>query len=189
MLFKEARKQAVKFFGGNELAADAYLKKYALTTRDGRDILEPTPDIMWRRMAKAGAKVEDKENKDKWEKEFYRIFEDFKAVPQGSIMFALGNDQQKSSCSNCFVFEVNDSIDGPGSIFRTAEEMARTYSYRGGCGLDLSPLRPTGGVVDNAAKITSGAASWMEFYSKRYQNDWDEWSSWCFDAHDECRTP
>jgi ribonucleoside-diphosphate reductase alpha chain len=165
MLFKDAKKEAIKFFKGNELAADAYLKKYALTTKDGKDVLEPTPDMMWKRMAKAGAEVESKESRKKWEKEFYRIFDDFKAVPQGSIMFALGNTHQKSSCSNCFVFEVNDSIDGPGSIFRTAEEMARTYSYRGGCGLDLSPLRPTGGMVNNAAKITSGAASWMEFYS------------------------
>jgi len=164
MLFKEAKKHAIKFFNGNDLAADAYLKKYALTSGDGKDILEPTPDLMWRRLAKAGAAVEEKD-KAKWEKEFYRIFEDFKAVPQGSIMFALGNDQQKSSCSNCFVFEVNDSIDGEGSIFRTAEEMARTYSYRGGCGLDLSPLRPTGGIVKNGAKTTSGAASWMDFYS------------------------
>ena len=158
--FEEARKKSIEFFGGNELAADAFLKKYALTSRDGKKFLEPTPDYMWRRMAKAGAAIE--KDSEKWEKEFNRIFEDFKAVPQGSIMFALGNTEQLSSCSNCFVFEVEDSIE---SIFDTAKEMARTYSYRGGCGLDLSPLRPVGGVVKNAAKFTSGAASWMGFYS------------------------
>jgi ribonucleoside-diphosphate reductase alpha chain len=158
--FEEARKKSIEFFGGNELAADAFLKKYALTSRDGKKFLEPTPDFMWRRMAKAGAAIE--QDPQKWEKEFYRIFEGFKAVPQGSIMFGLGNTEQLSSCSNCFVFEVEDSIE---SIFDTAKEMARTYSYRGGCGLDLSPLRPVGGVVKNAAKFTSGAASWMGFYS------------------------
>ena len=162
--FEEAKKKSLEFFNGDDLAADSYLRKYALTSKDGKKWLEPTPVKMWQRMAKAGAEVEPKD-KSKWEKEFLRIFEDFKAVPQGSIMFALGNPYQKSSCSNCFVFEVNDSIDGEGSIFRTAEEMARTYSYRGGCGLDLTPLRPTGGIVENAAKFTSGAASWMEFYS------------------------
>ena len=161
--FEEAKKKSLEFFNGDDLAADSFLRKYALTTKDGKKFLETTPDAMWQRMAKAGAAVE--KDKSKWEKEFYEVFKDFKAVPQGSIMFALGNTYQKSSCSNCFVFEVNDSIDGEGSIFRTAEEMARTYSYRGGCGLDLSPLRPTGGIVENAAKFTSGAASWMEFYS------------------------
>ena len=176
MLFEEAQKKATEFFNGNAMAADTFLKKYALsegtgnfeTDEKGKTVeimryLEITPDEMWKRMAKAGAAIE--QDSEKWEKEFYRIFKDFKAVPQGSIMFALGNTLQKSSNSNCFVFEVNDSLDGDGSIFRTAEEMARTYSYRGGCGLDISPLRPTSGSVNNAAKYTSGAASWMEFYS------------------------
>jgi len=174
MLFDEAKKKSIEFFGGDELAADTYLKKYSITKgtgefdTEGKEIqkyLEPTPEYMWRRMAKAGAAVEKESERQKWEKEFTRVFEGFKAVPQGSIMFALGNPYQKSSCSNCFVFEVNDSLDGEGSIFRTAEEMARTYSYRGGCGLDISPLRPTNAEVNNAAKSTSGAASWMEFYS------------------------
>lgn len=174
MLFDEAKKKSIEFFGGDELAADTYLKKYSITKgtgefdAEGKEIqkyLEPTPEYMWRRMAKAGASIEKVDERQKWEKEFTRVFEGFKAVPQGSIMFALGNPYQKSSCSNCFVFEVNDSLDGEGSIFRTAEEMARTYSYRGGCGLDISPLRPTNAEVNNAAKSTSGAASWMEFYS------------------------
>lgn len=174
MLFEDAKKKAIEFFNGDELAADAFLKKYAVTRgtgefdKEGKEIqkwLEPTPEYMWKRMAKAGAAVEKEKDKEKWEKEFFRVFEDFKAVPQGSIMFALGNPYQKSSCSNCFVFEVADSLDGEGSIFRTAEEMARTYSYRGGCGLDLSPLRPSNGPVNNAAKFSSGAASFMEFYS------------------------
>jgi len=176
MLFAEAQKKATEFFNGNAMAADTFLKKYALSEGTGdfevdeegktseiMKYLETTPDQMWKRMAKAGAAIENEP--EKWEKEFYEIFKNFKAVPQGSIMFALGNTLQKSSNSNCFVFEVNDSLDGEGSIFRTAEEMARTYSYRGGCGLDISPLRPTSGGVNNAAKYTSGAASWMEFYS------------------------
>ncbi len=158
--FEDAKKQCVKFFNGDELAADVFLKKYALTTRDSKSFLESTPDQMWLRLANAGASVE--KDKGKWSKEFYRIFQDFKAVPQGSIMFALGNTYQKSSCSNCFVFEVEDSIEG---IFETAKEMARTYSYRGGCGLDISSLRPSSAVVSNAAKSSSGAASFMDFYS------------------------
>jgi ribonucleoside-diphosphate reductase alpha chain len=158
--FEEARKKSIEFFGGDALAADAFLKKYAVTSKDGKKYLETTPDDMWKRMAKAGAEIE--KDKAKWEKKFYEIFKDFKAVPQGSIMFALGNPMQKSSCSNCFVFEVEDSLE---SIFDTAKEMARTYSYRGGCGLDISSLRPASAVVTNSAKFSSGAASFMNFYS------------------------
>jgi ribonucleoside-diphosphate reductase alpha chain len=163
MKFEDAKKEALEFFKGDKLATDVFLKKYALTNKNGTDFLESTPVHMWKRMAKAGASIE--KDKERWEREFFNIFQDFKAVPGGSIMFALGNSYQKSSCSNCFVFDVKDSLDGEGSIFRTAEEMARTYSYRGGCGLDISPLRPSSALVDNAAKTSSGAASFMDYYS------------------------
>ena len=55
--FDEAKKESLKFFNGDELAADAFLKKYALTTRDGKSYIETTPEQMWRRLAKACAAV------------------------------------------------------------------------------------------------------------------------------------
>ncbi len=160
MLFIEAKKEALQFFKGDELAADSFLKKYALKSKNEKEFLECTPDQMWRRMAKAGAAIE--QDKEKWEEEFYRVFQDFKSVPQGSIMFALGNKNQKASNSNCFVFEVSDSLESIGEV---STEMMRTYSYRGGCGLDISSLRPANSIVNNAAIISSGAASFMEHFS------------------------
>ena len=155
----EAKAASLKFFNNDELATDAFIKKYALRDKNG-NILEKTPADMWRRMAVAGASVE--EDKSLWEAKFYEAFADFKAVPQGSIMFALGNKHQKSSCSNCFVFDVEDSLE---SIADTSKEMMRTYSYRGGCGLDISKLRPADTQVNNAAIVSSGAASFMEHFS------------------------
>lgn len=43
--------------------------------------------------------------------------------------------------------------------------MARTYSYGGGCGIDIGKLSPRGAKVNNAAKETSGAVSFMDLYS------------------------
>lgn len=34
-----------------------------------------------------------------------------------------------------------------------------------GCGIDISKLRPKNAIVHNAAKSTSGAVSFMDFYS------------------------
>lgn len=156
----QAMSASLSFFGGDELAANVFLDKYAMGTSEG--FLEKTPDDMWRRMAMAGASIE--KDKQYWEKAFYGIFQSFKAVPQGSIMFSLGNKFSKSSCSNCFVLEIQeDSIDG---IFNTARDMANTYKYRGGCGVDLGGLRPKNASVSNAAKTSTGAASFMEFYSQ-----------------------
>jgi hypothetical protein len=64
---------------------------------------------------------------------------------------------------NCYVISSpNDNIE---SIFDTAKKLARTYSYNGGCGIDISKLRPKGFKVNNAAKHTSGAISFMDLYN------------------------
>jgi len=155
-----SRQDALSFFGGDELAADVFLKKYAVTKPDG-SLVEYLPSQMWERMAKAAASVEV--DKDHWAQVFYDALTDWKMVPQGSIMFALGNPYQRSSCSNCFVIPIHDdSLDG---IFDCAKEMSKTYAYRGGVGTDISALRPEGAVVSNAARTSTGAWSFMDFYS------------------------
>ena len=55
-----------------------------------------------------------------------------------------------------------DDID---SIYKAAFECARTYSYGGGIGVDISSLRPKNSVVHNAADSSTGAVSFMELYS------------------------
>lgn len=69
---------------------------------------------------------------------------------------------RKCTMSNCYVTSVEDSIEG---IFETASKIARTFSYGGGIGVDISPLAPRGAQIHNAAKTTSGAVSFMELYS------------------------
>ena len=51
------------------------------------------------------------------------------------------------------------------SIFDCAKKLARTYSYGGGCGIDISRLAPRGARINNAAKETSGSVSFMDLYS------------------------
>lgn len=69
----------------------------------------------------------------------------------------------KTTLSNCYVISPpSDSIE---SIFECASKLARTYSYGGGCGVDISNLAPRGAKVNNTAKKTSGAVSFMDLYS------------------------
>ncbi len=75
----------------------------------------------------------------------------------------LENHGRKVSLSNCYVVEPpEDNIE---SIFECAKKLARTYSYGGGCGVDISGLSPRGAKINNAAKETTGAVSFMELYS------------------------
>lgn len=81
----------------------------------------------------------------------------------GRILAGRGVDDVKRTLSNCYVITPpGDSIE---EIFECGKKLARTFSYGGGCGIDISKLRPNGAIVNNAAKTTSGAISFMDFYS------------------------
>lgn len=70
---------------------------------------------------------------------------------------------RKITYSNCYV--VTPPEDNLESIFDTAKKLARTYSYGGGCGVDISKLRPKGAEVNNSAKYTTGSISFMDLYN------------------------
>ena len=72
-------------------------------------------------------------------------------------------DGRKVTYSNCYVIPPpEDSLE---SIFDCAKNLARTFSYGGGCGIDISKLSPKGAHINNAARETSGAVSFMDLYS------------------------
>lgn len=81
----------------------------------------------------------------------------------GRILSNRGIDA-KVTLSNCYVIEPpEDSIE---SIFNCAKKLARTFSYGGGCGIDIGKLRPRNAKVNNSAKRTSGSVSFMDLYSQ-----------------------
>lgn len=83
----------------------------------------------------------------------------------GRILAMRGvDDGTKASYSNCYVLEPPE--DNLESIYETCKKLARTYSYGGGCGIDISKLAPEGAIVHNAAKTSSGAVSFMDTFSQ-----------------------
>lgn len=75
----------------------------------------------------------------------------------------IPDEEKKTTLSNCYVIaSPEDSIE---SIFDSGKKIARTFSYGGGCGIDLSNLSPNGAKVRNAAETTSGVVSFMDYYS------------------------
>lgn len=94
-----------------------------------------------------------------------KAIKDKKFMPAGRILANRGLQKygKKVTYSNCYVLpKTEDNIE---SIFDTAKHMARTYSYGGGVGVNLSNLRPKGAKVNNASNSTTGAVSFMELYS------------------------
>lgn len=88
-----------------------------------------------------------------------------KFLPAGRILANRGlhKDGKKITLSNCYV--ITPPTDNLEAIFDVAKKLARTYSYGGGCGVDIGKLRPSGSQVNNNALTTSGSTSFMELYS------------------------
>lgn len=165
----------LEYFKGDELAASTWRNKYAA---DG----EQTPDDTHRRLAKEFARIESeydwesskgvnglklsnygyqRPNLD--EEAIYELFKDFKyIIPGGSVMSGCGTGALVS-LSNCFV--IGSPKDSYAEIMKTRSQQAQLMKRRGGVGYDLSQLRPRGAKVNNAARSSTGAASFMDVCS------------------------
>lgn len=128
----------------NQLGTDIWTKKYC---NEGEDL------ETWVQRISGGNEEIGKYIKEK------------KFLFGGRILSNRGLNRQgrKVTYSNCYVIAPpEDEIE---DIFECAKKLARTYSYGGGCGIDISKLSPRGAKINNAAKETSGAVSFMELYS------------------------
>ena len=164
----------LEYFKGDELAASTWRNKYAA---EG----ELNPDDTHKRLAKEFARVENnydwdmpnskamklsnygyqRPNLD--EEAIYQLFKDFKyIIPGGSVMSGCGTGALVS-LSNCFV--IGSPKDSYAEIMKTRSQQAQLMKRRGGVGYDLSQLRPRGAKVNNAAKSSTGAASFMDVCS------------------------
>jgi len=126
---------------------------------------EKHPYQMWERQAKALAGVEKtNSDKEKWEEKFYSILEDFRFVPGGRIMHGAGREDITTTLNNCYVVAVKD--DSIKSIYNTIIEEALTYKYGGGCGHDLSLLRPSGAPINGTGGDSCGPTGFMNLFSE-----------------------
>lgn len=162
----------LEYFKGDELAASTWQNKYAAKG-------EVTPNDTHRRLAKEFARIESKyetntvdllklskygfERKPLNEESIFELFKDFKyIIPGGSVLAGCGTGDLVS-LSNCFV--IDSPKDSYAEIMKTRNQQIQLMKRRGGVGYDLSKLRPRGASVNNAAKTSTGAASFMDVCS------------------------
>ena len=130
---------------GNQLGIDIWRKKYA----NGD---ESFPE--WLDRVSGG------------NEEIRKLIQEKKFLFGGRILANRGlqNENVKITLSNCYVN--SPPYDALESIYNCAKQLARTFSYGGGCGIDISGLSPRGARINNAAKTTSGAVSFMELFNQ-----------------------
>ena len=143
------------YYGVDDLGKSVLQNKYLAPN-------EKTPEDLWRRLAKAMADLEEKP--EVWEDRFYTILHDFRFVPGGRIMHGAGREDIKTTLNNCYVVGIKD--DSIQSIYDAIIEEARTYKYGGGCGHDLSVLRPKGSSINGTGGESCGPVGFMNLFSE-----------------------
>ena len=161
---EDIMKSSIEYFGGDELAANVWMNKYAL--RDEDKIYELNPDMMHHRLASEFARIENNYPNPMSEETIYGLLKDFKyIIPQGSPMSGIGNNFQVVSLSNCFVIGNSGASDSYGGIMKIDQEQVQLMKRRGGVGHDLTHIRPAGSPVKNSALTSTGIVPFMERYS------------------------
>ncbi|MFT4304477.1 MAG: adenosylcobalamin-dependent ribonucleoside-diphosphate reductase [Candidatus Woesearchaeota archaeon] len=151
------------YLNNNSLAQDIYKRKYYLKDMEG-NILENRPEDVFLRLASYIASVEENEEKQiEFAEKFYENLYKGYFLPGGRVIAGAGDLFRLKTLANCFVTVIEE--DNIESIYNAAYDCARTYSYGGGIGVDISSLRPKDSIVHNAADKSTGAVSFMELYS------------------------
>lgn len=91
-------------------------------------------------------------------------------IEQGSLSFggrinygAGSKGKFNATTSNCYIMpHPEDSVE---DIMKIGTEMTTVFKSGGGVGVDISHLRPNGAITHNAARISTGAVSFMNIYN------------------------
>ncbi|HUQ84754.1 MAG TPA: adenosylcobalamin-dependent ribonucleoside-diphosphate reductase [Candidatus Limnocylindrales bacterium] len=138
-----------------------FMDRYSLKDEEGNPT-ELTPNDMWKRVARGIAENEKKADRKKWEKEFYRVMDDFKFVPAGRILSGAGTGYQVTYF-NCFV--IPSPKDSRHGILEALGQLVEIQARSGGVGLNMSSLRPKGARVKKVNGTSSGPVNWATLFS------------------------
>lgn len=159
---EEVKAKTLEYFKGDDLATNVWMDKYCLQNKSG-EYLENSPDMMYKRLAKEFARIEEKYPNPLSEEGIYNLLSEQTIMPGGSLLYGIGNNHSISSLGNCFV--IGNEADSYGGIGTTDQEQVQLMKRRAGVGHDISHLRQKGALTSNAAKTSSGIVPFMERYS------------------------
>ena len=147
-------------FGFTGISREIWEIKYRYRLADGT-IVDRTIEDTWRRVARAAARVEKPQEREKWAEAFHGILQDFRFLPGGRIIAGAGT-KRDVTLFNCFVMgDIEDTIAG---IFDVLKESALTMEAGGGIGVDFSPIRPHGAIIEKLDATAAGPVAFMDMW-------------------------
>ncbi len=134
--------------------------KYRYRLADGT-IIDHTIKDTWRRVARAAAAVELEGQRQHWADAFYDILHGFRFLPGGRIIAGAGT-KRDVTLFNCFV--MGDIEDTVADIFDVLKDSALTMEAGGGIGVDFSPIRPKGAIIEKLDATAAGPVAFMDVW-------------------------
>lgn len=140
-------------------ALEVLRQRYLL--RDETEKTIETPAQLFRRVARAVARVDRKYGEDphRSEEAFFEMMAKLEFIPNTPTLFNAGT--RLGQLSACFVLPVEDSLE---SIFTSVKNMALIEKSGGGVGFNFSKLRPKGDIVKSTKGVASGPVSFMRVF-------------------------
>jgi len=139
--------------------AKSLLEKRYLVRDENYILVETSPDMLWRRVARYIAEAELEPYQTKWENKFYSLMESGTFLPNSPTLFNAGREGSPSMLSACFVVNVPDTMQG---ILDANSIAVIIQKLGGGVGFDFSQLRPRGARVKTTNGVASGPISFMQ---------------------------
>lgn len=143
-------------------AIEQLVAKYLVQNRSNKKVYE-TPQVRYA-VAAATAFHNEKENRLKWVKEYYKCASDGLFTLATPVLAGLGTPTKQFS--SCVLIKAGDSLD---SIFASGEMMAKYAAKRAGIGLDFSRIRSLGAPIRNGEINHTGLIPFLKkwFYDLR----------------------
>ena len=123
---------------------------------------EQFPHEAWSRVARAVAMNEMLGRQDHWSQKFFDLLSNFRYVPGGRIMAAMGSGAGVTA-QNCYV--IPSPEDSRAGIMHSLGEWVEIQSKGGGVGVNISSLRPRGELVKGVNGTSSGPVSWAQLFA------------------------
>jgi ribonucleoside-diphosphate reductase alpha chain len=138
-------------------------RRYLIQNEKGE--VTETPSQLFRRVAKAIAKVEKRYNQNanvkNVENRFYQMMSRLEFLPNTPTLMNAGTIIGQLSA--CFVIPVGDSLS---EIFEAVKWTAIIHQSGGGTGFNFSHLRPQDDTVKSTGGIASGPVRFMTIFDK-----------------------
>ena len=118
---------------------------------------DETWETCCRRIARFVASAEPAEKRAIWEEKFAQMIYELRFIPGGRILRNSG--KVKGSVLNCYVLPVEDDIISIGDLIKNS---LIVWAEGGGCGINFSPLRPSGAPIKTKGGESSGLVSFLQ---------------------------